>query len=103
MNVATYVGLVQIDLNIFGVANLFVILVVQTDPDQAIARQNLAACSGRTQFNDFGNDALPGVSPLHAIPGRRFVSQSLGEVKYASRDQQSGPSQDQPCSSCENR
>src|SRR6266498_784343 len=103
MQVATHPSLVQIDLNISGMADLFVVLVVQANRYQAITRQYLTTCSGRIRFNKFSNNALPRVGPAHTIPGRSFLSQPLGKVQDSRRHQQGGAGQHQPRSSCKDR
>ena len=56
-----------------GGFELFVVLIVETDRDQAIAWKDLPTRSGRAGFNDLSENTLPGVGPPDAIPGRRFV------------------------------
>src|SRR6266511_3065839 len=103
MQVATHPSLLQIDWNISGMPDLFLVLFVQPNRNQAIARQYLTTCSGTTRCNKFSANALPRVGPAHTIPGRSFLSQPLGKVQDSRRHQQGGAGQHQPRSSCKDR
>ncbi len=87
MNLATDTGVIQINLDVLRVSNFIVVVVVEADRNQMIARQNLGAGTGRISFNFLSDNALPVFIPGYTIPRRRLVTQALGKVKHAHRHQ----------------
>jgi hypothetical protein len=89
-------------MNILGVQHWLVVLIIKTDPNQAVSRYDLTASRSGSSLNSLGDDSFFGVSPSDTIPWRRFMTESLGKVQDARRYQQSCTGQHQPRSGCEN-
>jgi hypothetical protein len=104
MNVAVDFRLIEINLNIAGTPDLFIIVAItEADSDQAVSRQDLSASARRIGLNGLSNDATPAIVPADAVPGWRFLPYALGKVEYARRYQQRGAGQHQPSTRCEYR
>ena len=53
-------------------------LRIESDADQLVAGQQPGSLRRGTLLDAFGDDAVFGVDPFNAIPGRRFVVERAG-------------------------
>src|SRR3981081_3392451 len=77
MNLSANAGLVQIYLNVFGIANLlalratayfFAVLLRQANRQQTIAGAHLRSGGGRTWLDNPGHNSLRSIDPGCAVP-----------------------------------
>ena len=72
-------------------------------PIRLVARQQPRSLAGGTVLDVLGDDSLFCVDPFNAVPGRRFVIDSLAEVEEAGADQERCTDQQKPSLGCEYR
>ena len=87
MQLSVDAGLLEINLHVAGGDNLLGFGVgVESDSNQTIAGQQPGPVSGGTAFDALRNHTLFRVDPLDAIPGRRFLLDTLAKVEDAGAD-----------------
>jgi hypothetical protein len=106
MNLATHVGLVQIDLNVPGVSYLFAprtagdffaSITRHADRQQAIAGNHSRSSGRGIWFDSFGDNALIRVNPGDSIPRRWAMTQTLRKVHRSVSNQQRRSEKQQSC------
>src|SRR5205814_1812515 len=76
----------------------FFVTVVQSDPQQAIPRQNISTVCGGVRFDRLGNNAILCIDPGDTIVRGSLMLCSLQNVQHAGRDEQASSDQQPPLS-----
>src|SRR6267143_2001159 len=109
MNFSTDSGVVEVDLDVFGVGDLFAFraprdirttATVRTDREQMIAGNQSGSGCGGTRFDSFGDDTLRSINPSDAVPRRRMMLQPLRKVQRSGGNQQCRRYEQQPSPPC---
>ena len=87
VQLAVDTSLIEIDLNVAGKPDFLGPAAVEADPNQTVARQQPRPFRGGASLDRLGDDAVGGVDPFNAVPGRGFMTGALAEVEQASTNQ----------------